>query len=269
MSMRLQPTASVRCETLGAVTGTSLMTSLTSGAAVAGSWVSLGTTSFDYHLIQLTAGYHSAATDMLVDIGIDTGGNVATIVADFKNSRRLARALQQTACLPLYIPAGSALVARTTGSANTETIGVQIVGFSRGINGAPGLPRCHALYTPSTRRGVSLTPGFGSKSSYVQLTSSTPGAIREMFVAFDCAADVARADNYCLFDIATGGSGSEQIILKNLGWSEAVTPNVMGIWAWGPFPVDIPSGTRLAVRAGVDGSGTAQPVGVSAWGLGP
>lgn len=99
-------------------------------------------------------------------------------------------------------------------------------------------------FTAATTRGTSLTTGVAhTKGSYVQLTASSAHDTNAVYVY---ACDGSAAGTY-MIDIATGGAGSETVVLPNLlfDFTNALNTEAIGF----VFPLRIVSGTRISARA--------------------
>jgi hypothetical protein len=142
MQSRYQPvTGSTRTETFGAGTSTGTTLTASGTANTKGTYVSLGTTTFEWNHVNLGFEGSSAAADHLVDIAIDDGGgNKWIIAADLRHPSRIsANASPVTFSLPLYVPKGSALYARNASSTASATMTTTIAGFSRRTRRRPRL----------------------------------------------------------------------------------------------------------------------------------
>lgn len=234
----------VRNERLG--TGTS------SRAADFGtSYSTLGTTGFawEYFLLSFSI---SSGVDALVNIGIDTGGNVWPIVENLRVCTRTGAAGHGSGIIgfPIHVPAGAALVGKC--SAGTSPRGT-LHGFSTGPNGAPGFSRAVALYTPSSDRGVSVDAGGSiNTKTRTEIIASTPYAVAGLLCSVGPAADTSRSSNEFRFDIEMGASGQEQVIAADLAMhQDAQLDNPyppLGVFG-GIIPCLIPAGSRLSVNA--------------------
>lgn len=105
---------------------------------------------------------------------------------------------------------------------------------------------------------VSVTAGAQSKGSYTELVSST--AIDARWVTI---AAWATSDYEFLWDLAIGGSGSEVIVAPDVYTSELASYGQM-FRSVIVFPLSLPAGTRIAVRAGVNDVAT-QTMGMWGW----
>lgn len=108
------------------------------------------------------------------------------------------------------------------------------------------------LTAPSAASSVSITPSATAwaASAWVQLLASTPSASMLLGVVVDTgiAADAE-------IEIGTGASGSETVIATIPFTCESVTIGMPCI-LWVPIPINIASGTRVAVRLRKSGTST-------------
>lgn len=125
----------------------------------------------------------------------------------------------------------------------------------------------YATYGPdaTTSRGTSITAGATNvKGSYTQLTAATDFAADGFYLWTERGTD--SWDDF-LMDFATGGAGSEQIVVPNLLYTQPSDPH--GSLSYWPIPLD--SGVRLSARC--QSSANAQPmrtmVTIVAQGFGP
>lgn len=90
-----------------------------------------------------------------------------------------------------------------------------------------------------------VTPTAGSpnvKGAYTQVTAATAFASSRLYVWL---LSTGAGNSTILVDIATGAAGSETVVVSNL-FCYADSEFIVG--AWTPIDVDIPAGTRIAVR---------------------
>lgn len=211
---------------------------------------------FSWNLMRVTL-WNANAGDYTVDIGIDDGSsNVFVICPDLRiPGRKIARGGMCHYLLPLHVPEGKQLAFRCQSSTGSNAARVIIAGCSNGIYGAQGYSRMVALYTPATSRGVQVDPGASAhnKGAWAQLTSSSSDRVVAVMGAIGHEADTARAANQtAVVDIGIGAGGSERVLLPDIPFvSETNLDQWMPMTA-GPFPCDVPSGTRFAARAQCD-----------------
>ena len=152
--------------------------------------------------------------------------------------------------VPIAVPAGtriSAKVADDGGSSATRLIITP-------CRSAGCVPLVSTGWVVGLTSGAPVDVDCGAtantKSSWVQITSSSH-ATRDAkgFSVALCWDGSCDTSNNQLWDIAIGGSGSEQVIVANLnasqeGYRAQLEPKISG-----PFWTPIPAGSRLAARA--------------------
>jgi len=271
------PHTAARSENRGAVTGTTSGTTITSGGAgdTKGSYTDIGsTTSFDYEwlLLFIGKGAGAASDDYVLDLAINVGGNRFIIAENLRYCNRKASNEQWDGyALPLHVPSGSQLSVRSQAAGATRTCEVVIIGYSSGPFGAPGYSRCRAFYTPTTSRGINCDPGaVAHTKTRTQITASTTDRAVALLVYVGPNADVAAAATRWLFDIEVGGAGAEQVLLPNMYSGRGAPYDMPVSMVFGPYPCDIPSGSRLSVNiqshVTTDGD---RDVDVALWGFVP
>lgn len=240
----------------GAVAGTTAPTAVVGTSGAKGSWTTLGTANFDINVLILTVTQITAAQQM-IDIGVNDGsGNVRVIAENLiMDGRYPPFRVAYTWTLPLLIPGGSILVARSQASTNNRNVGLVATGSSIGLRGMPGYRKCFPLYAIT--------------GTLPTTTPHDPGATANTLSAWGNA-HTAPADVFALGVMINGGSdlirGTSTVIrwLANVGASygagyRIVVPDILAehnlqsgylhpVWH-GPISVYIPSGTSVAVQA--------------------
>jgi hypothetical protein len=252
------PAPGGRAEAIGAnATATGGTTVSGSGTAnVKGSWVELiAATSLDAAMLALSVLVpqgSAAGTRALADIGVGAAGSETTVIENLVLAGDDSQ--NAIAAWPIAIPAGSRIAARSQLDATTGS--VTIAGHV--IGGGFGLPApYHAVTTygvdAATSRGTAVDPGAtaNTKGSWVQITASTARAHAGLAVAATTQGNAARSDSRWLVDIGVGAGGSEQVLIPNLVFfgstAEVLIPGLTQF-----FPVAVPAGSRLAIRAQSD-----------------
>jgi hypothetical protein len=106
--------------------------------------------------------------------------------------------------------------------------------------------------------GTAVTPGNGSKSSYVQLTA---GTLRDYIGVFGIVDTCGNSGGLSALDIAIGSGGNEVVIIPN-------QVAYFGTCCIIDFiPINIPMGTRIAYRAANCGGSAASAIGLTLYGL--
>jgi hypothetical protein len=100
---------------------------------------------------------------------------------------------------------------------------------------------------PLSTGGTVITPVVGSKGSWAEVFASLDSDTYCLIVQVHNSRTSAANRSYAI-DVGIGAAGSEQVIAPDLiGSNAGVTNNTGGIWY--VFPIFIPAGTRVAVRA--------------------
>lgn len=217
-----------------------------------GSWVEASTASpyeangIIVNVRQSVAGSPSC----MVDIGVGAAGSEVVVVPDLLFSSRLGH--PATVWLPIKIREGSRIAVRCqcTSTANIPQVTITLIGGS--LNQPPGYSRMLAYgVVAGTSRGAVVDAGAAAntKGAYTQITAATTQPIKWLLAAFTAGANAALADSSSLIDIAVGAASSEVVIIPDILMGKQLASDVLTPQLFGPVPVDIPEGTRLAVRA--------------------
>lgn len=183
--------------------------------------------------------------DILTDIAIGGAGSEQVILSNLLGCRQEAGGEVASIFFPISIPGSTRVSCRTAAASGStpETVSIQLLhgGFKlpQALSGAEGLGT-----SAGDSGGTGITSGNGSKSAYVEIIGSTTKRYYGLIIATSGQSGLP-AGTYILIDVAVGAGAAEQIIIPNYGCQLAGgTPNPSCF-----FPVDIPAGTRLAVRA--------------------
>lgn len=186
----------------------------------------------------------------LIDIGIGAAGSEVVLVPDLLFSSRLGHPSAQW--LPIKVAEGQRVAVRcqSTSTANIPQVTVTFIGGTHA--GGPSYSRMLAYgVATADSGGTQVDPGAtaNTKGAYSEISAATTQPMKWLLAAFTAKANSALLDAAWLFDIAIGAAAAEVIVLPDIlvgaqTASDMVTPQLMG-----PIPIDIASGTRLAVRA--------------------
>jgi hypothetical protein len=240
----------------------SIDTSISAGTA----WAANGSTNTKGAYTQLVASSGIAAEslvitlspgtaegDFLFDIATGAAASEVDKIANIPYSRKLSiPALASSLVLPFNIPAGSRIAARQQ---STTTTGILRAGIHITKKDTVSFHECTSSVTygavTADSGGTSVDPGgtIHTKGAYSELSASTSADIKWLMVCIQQQNNTSRSTANFLIDIATGAAASESVIIPNI-WVVATTEAdlVQPIFI-GPFPIEIASGTRLAVRA--------------------
>ena len=235
---------------LGANVGASTGVQLTTGspAHTKGSWAEVTSSSpFTCSGFILTINF--ALATYLVDVGIGAAGSEQVLVENIHYSGQTL--VPMSMYFPVRIPAGSRIAVRSQGSATGSVTSTTMYLINEGFQGPPGRNRVitYGAVTADSG-GTSIDPGgtLHTKGSWVQITASTSAAHKGLAMVLGSQNNATMSGITFFYDIAVGASGSEQILVPN--WrvtssvNETIAPRDTPF-----FPVDIPAGSRLAVRA--------------------
>ena len=154
---------------------------------------------------------------------------------------------------PVAIAAGTRVAMRRQATSTTASMTASI--YLLNETQSKRLDTCTAVtYGAATgdSGGTSVDPGgtASTKGSYSQITATTSADIHFVTVM------VGHADNnnaltscYWSIDIATGAAASESIVIADIRTQVHTGSRINSAHFFGPFPVYITSGTRLAARA--------------------
>lgn len=268
--IRWQPHLSTRHETLGATGSLSRGTTITAAgsADTKGSYANVGSaTKFDYHSLHVMA-VSLLPGDFVFDIALSTGDLLA---GDLRlTALSEGRHGGGTYALPLYVPAGSQLQVRCACSIASRTMSVVLTGSSGGWMGAPGVRRCSAIYTPTSSRGLTLTPTVANTdTAWTEMLASTSRECRAIMVAVGPGGEFPRAaSHFYLVDIGLGAAGNEAEIVGDLLCGSGTAGDVPLPMVFGPFPTWIPGGNRISCRVRTDDVTSGErAIDVAAWGF--
>lgn len=242
-----------RYQTIGADAGTSSGTAMTAGGAnTKGNYVVLSaSTPFDCQGILVWMVDPNTLEEYLIDIAVGAGGVEEVIVENLSycTGNGTSGFFYN---IPVSIPAGSRVAARAQCNVGSKVLDICITLMAQGfLPSQPlGLVRAYGANTGDSG-GVQIDPGgtVNTKGAYSELTAATTYEARAIFLAWPNQSNSSRSAGEILLDVAIGAGGVEQIIIPDIalnfnGGCDMVTPFVVG-----PLMVNIPVGTRLAVRA--------------------
>lgn len=255
----------------GTSLATSLGTTITAGAAnTKGAYtqITAATLIQTDHLLIGICNFPGTGNNQAVDIAVGPLGSEQVILSNLVLSSNVNNTCEYN--LPFSMPAGTRLSARCQAvtAGDKVAVNIQLGGGSfefRSFN------TCDTYgYNTATSLGTAIDPGAvaNTKGAYAQITASTNRDHYGLIIAIDQHNNSAGATQNWLMDIAIGLSGSETIVIPNLtcaGTSSAIDilPMVRGI-----IPLQIPAGTRIAVRSQCSSTAAATRIfGATIYGL--
>lgn len=256
----------LRESNLGSVGASPAGTAVTTGgsASTKGTPAQLiASTSFDAYWVKIWAwGY--GASGVSSACAVDILGGAATeeviipnLLAGFCGG--LASAGGKGKCweLPLYIPAGTRLAAQAAGERTSTAvqIGIQLFGGA----GPPPWRVASKVTTygmGTVPDGTAIVPGAsGVEGSWTQITGGTSEDHFGCFPSFQLSTSTAAAARGLSVDIGIGAA-TESEIGGPYVYDTDSTEAMGGYYAGFPVFQDIPSGSRLTMRASSSGNNT-------------
>lgn len=237
-------------EEAGADESASKGTVVTSGSSAKGSWVELVASTTDTTALFILSVEYAATgatiRDFLIDVGIGAASSEEVIVSDLQIQMKQTFSPVNHYYLPIRIPSGTRIAVRIESNSSSDSINVNAHLFAPTFQSNPGYSKTTA-YGVSGTDGTDIDPGgtANTKGSWVELTASTSDAIEAFNICIGSNTNNAHNDIDYLYDLAIGGSGSEEIILENM---HVVSSNFEVSKAPVCVQHKIASGSRLAMR---------------------
>jgi hypothetical protein len=235
---------------VGVVLASSYYTRVNCGASnTKGNWVQLiASTPRQANGFWLIVGASSGGSDDLIDIGIGPAGSEVVVISN------LLFSFQRTSyCIfvPLMLPAGVRVAARaqTYTSGNYPSVGLIL--NTPGFLPSSVLSRCTTYgANEADSGGVSVDPGITAhtKGAWTEIVAATTNPIKMLSAINGCASTNHTYNYQFLFDIGMGAAGSEIVVVPNLYFYVDADPFKFIPMTFGPFMVNIPAGSRLAIR---------------------
>jgi len=240
----------VRAEgTTGASSSDKTITS--SGSAnTKGSYVQITavTTEDSYGIILVVRSDQSAGEIFLADIAIGAAASEQDIVSNLLIN---ANTDYQTVYIPIFTQNNSRISMRHQSASSSAVLQASIIFPFGGMNKHASFDfiEAHGEDTTNTR-GVDISPAvsLNQKSAWVEVESSLTHDAKAVIVA---TGDRGAGGLAHWFDLGIGAAASEQVKIENI----YVVPEEQSAFT-GPFYLDIPSGSRIAMRSQHDTSTT-------------
>lgn len=215
-------------------------------------------TAFAYEGIELNVQPASNASDdsLLIDLAIGGAGAEVVVVPDLLVDVGSRTFKEDTIRFPLAIPAGSRLSARCAASAGSTDARIGGRGWQTGF-ASPWFVGNSAVVAmgvdAADTAGTQVDPGgtANTKGAWSEIEDSTPRDFATITIAIGQQRNGGPGNNGMLFDIGVGAAGSEAIVIPDINYDvrEIFSVDVVGPALSGYYPVQIPAGSRLAVRA--------------------
>lgn len=190
--------------------------------------------------------------DYLIDIGVGANPNETPIVENILSNIQKLEVSAMTHTIPVMIPEGSRITARmqdTTG-AKDGWVNLQLIGSPFLAGPALGRATTYGANTADTG-GVEVDPGatLNTKGAWSEIAASTTNPIKALSVFIGSKNNAALGAARFLIDIGVGANPNEKVIIPNLAMHTNITSDIFIPMDFGPYPVNIPEGSRLVARA--------------------
>jgi hypothetical protein len=245
-------------ETIGATTASSLGTTVTSNASAntKGTYAVLSASTSDAcDGVIVVIGRTSVSTDFLVDIATGAESSETDLISNLPVQSRSSVFTTPAFYIPVPISAGTRITARcqsNTGGASC-TVLCYLISFDNVHVDSDTTAIVTYGATTADSGGTSIDPGgvANTKGSYVEITSSTTADAKFIIPMVAGQNNAIRTGGSWLLDIAKD-SGPEVDIISNLYFDTHTNTDSILPTVYPPIPVEVSSGTRLAVRAQSD-----------------
>ena len=245
---------SLEGEVSAGTTGT-LINSASGSANTKGSWTELSASlPFNANGFWLDMPDLSAAAfrSFLLDIGIGAAASEVVVVPNILLNPKATPWVTGPLWFPIRLPVGARLAARIQCDSATQSgarILVRPASQSWVTPESFGRATDYGVNT-STSLGVTVDPGgsVDTYGSWTELIASTTYRIRALSVFLSSLSNGTMTNALWRFDIGVGAAASEVVFLEGIqlvgNTAEVLCPQ----WV-GPFGLDLPAGSRLAMRA--------------------
>lgn len=190
-----------------------------------------------------------ANNDVLVDVAIGAAASETIIINNLVGANAGNGECTQY-YIPIAIPAGTRVSARSQASAATDTSKVGItLAADHPLGWSGGLITTYGADTADSG-GVSVDPGatVNTKGAYSELVASTTYDISALILAIGEQNNFIRSSAGYRIDLAVGAAASEQIIIPDIQMSQNAAGDQFIPRSF-HFRTHIPAGSRIAVRA--------------------
>lgn len=218
-----------------------------------GSWVEVfSATALPWDGFWVWAGSKGANQNQMWDIAIGAGGSEQTIVTEYYVGSYAPNAIIATLYYPIAVAQGSRVAARHRNTSNGVGARFAIMGVSGNELYPPGHHVCETFGADTVNTiGTEIDPGasLGTFGSWVELTSGLTWRTSWLNFEFGSNQNTAMTTDRWEIQVARGAGGSEEVILDRLSVMADETDDDLCPYNSGPFSVDLPAGTRVAMRA--------------------
>ncbi len=246
-----------RLKSSGTASSTGTTITADSTADTKGAWVTIdASTAIPANGAWLQILPIDSAASFLIDVGFGATEVVVCPNLFYSGIKGVSSATgmgQHCYPLPIYIPAGTEVSVRCQSSTGSAAIRVSIILCGFGVTPSPLFQRLTAYgdKESSATSGTDITPNTTAnlKGAWTEVDAACANPIRWLCVI------VGNSDNYSLtadsdwlMDIGIGASPNEEVLIPDLMMIAGTAGDMPFPGFFGPFPVNVPEGTRLTAR---------------------
>jgi len=199
------------------------------------------------------AGVEYYQNTSLYELGVGAAGSEIVIAGPILASNYSNGTLNAPSCVVRFkvkIPAGQRLAWRVQMSNNNGlgNAGAMLINCGSGRADRIGIVDSYgSVLTTSSGTAVVGSSTANVKGAWTQLVASTTRYYSSIRLQTQVCPNTS-AETSFLFDVGVGAAGSEQIVVPDL-WNTTSGAGSFDYWNVSPeFPVNIPAGSRIAVR---------------------
>ena len=234
-----------------AVEGSNQFSVFSGATQTKGAWRQIiASTAREYHALQLI-NTRRTNNGHLIDWAIGGAGSEQIIIENLMNGESRPNAGGTRILWPQYIPKGTRISCRCQHIVAATPAWVSGIGYV-GTFETDGIVSKSATYGADTSlsRGTPIDAGgvFNVYGAWTEITASTDFHHRYLLIQEALPSSTVHLNLRFGLDVGIGGAGSEEIIIEAYNTnSQSQERGTMG--GYYAFPVDIPEGTRIAVRS--------------------
>ena len=210
----------------------------------------IASTAYEASGVYVNVHSNTGATQIFMDLMI--GASTEDIIVPDLVFSRSNQINMDRVYLPIKIPKGSRVSARTQGSVASSLLYVMLQLIPSAPTYPAGFGRCTAYgLTAASTTMTSVDAGgtADTEGAWTQITASTTNPIRSMIVGVGPGSDITTGA-LCYFQLDIGvGSATEAAIISDMSLVRETASDQPKPIYHGPYPCNIPAGTRLAARA--------------------
>ncbi len=201
--------------------------------------------------LQITEALGAAGVGYAIDIGVGAASSEQVIFPNLFYTASRANQAGLGMWVPLRIGKGNRVSARCQASTGSSQIDINMIFVSSGFSADPGFSRVttYGVDVSGTTSASSIDPGatINTEGGWFTLVNATSVNRIKSFLMSFYLNNSAAATYFWKVDIGIGAT--PQVIMSDLILhSNTTTDEVQQQWH-GPFPISIPAGVALKVRA--------------------